>query len=46
MSSENSLETCTRRQKVFNKDFLKAFLVFDDYLNFSTSSLISYYLDD
>ena len=43
--SEDSLETCSRRQIVLNKDFLRALLVLGDYLNFSTTSLISYYLD-
>ena len=44
-SSGDSLETCSRRQIIFGKDFLKALLVFSDYLNFSTSSLILYCLD-
>lgn len=43
--SEDSLDTCSRRQIVLDKDFLKALLVLCDYLNFSTSSLISYCLD-
>ena len=45
-SSEDSLETCSRCQIVFVKDFQKALLVFSDYLNFSTSLLILYCLDD
>ena len=45
MSSKDSLETCSKRQIVLGKDFLKALLVLGDYLYFSTSSLISYYLN-
>ena len=44
-SSKNFLETCSRRQIVFGKDFLKALLVLESDLNFSTSLLIYYRLN-
>ena len=45
MSSENSLETCSKRQIMLDKDFLKALLMLEADLNFSTSLLVSYCLN-
>ena len=44
-SNHYYFETCSRRQIVFGKDFLKALLALESDLNFSTSLLIYYCLN-